>query len=386
VSVVLVLDGRSRAALQIVRSLGKKGIKVVIGNDSWACSSFFSKYVDRRLVYPEPNSDSFKDCIFDFLEKNRIDMIIPVRDDTTIFCAKYQQDLSKFTHLLISDHNTIMVGRDKSRTVEEAKKHGVPCPKTIVITRMDELCRGNTIGFPFVLKPTVSSGSRGLRVIRNNRDLDNLRPDEVNRYGSYLVQEYIPSDRTVGVNVLFDAQNNMKAIFTYMRLREYPRNGGPSVLRESTDDRQIKELALRFFKGIRWKGVAMIEFKIDKRDGVPKLMEVNPRFWGSLALPIFAGVDFPFLLYQLALGKDIDVITNYRLGVRARWLLMGDLLWLMKSKNLAKDISDFSRFFDRNQTYDIISISDPVPAVGAILEGFLFVLNHKKRKHAFSRG
>ena len=223
-------------------------------------------------------------------------------------------------------------------------------------------------------------------MIRNRADLQKLPYDIIIRHGKYLVQEYIPSDRTICANVIFDRMSNAKAIFTYTRLREYPRNGGPSVLRESTDDRQVKELALKFFKGIRWKGVAMIEFKIDNRDGVPKLMEVNPRFWGSLALPIFAGVDFPFLLYQLACGKQVDVVNDYRLGVRARWLLLGDLLWLIKSRNLFADINAFARFFDKNQTYDIASLSDPGPVIGAILEGVLFALDHQKRKHAFSRG
>ena len=38
----------------------------------------------------------------------------------------------------------------------------------------------------------------------------------------------------------------------------------------------------------------------------PKLIEVNPRFWGSLALAIYAGIDFPYLLYKLAMeGYEI---------------------------------------------------------------------------------
>ena len=44
-----------------------------------------------------------------------------------------------------------------------------------------------------------------------------------------------------------------------------------------------------------------IEFRIDSRDGVPKIMEVNPRFWGSLQLSILSGVDFPYLLYKALL-------------------------------------------------------------------------------------
>jgi len=67
----------------------------------------------------------------------------------------------------------------------------------------------------------------------------------------------------------------------------------------------------------------MVEFKVAP-DGTPYLMEINTRFWGSLQLAIDAGVDFPWLLYQLASGITPDPIPEYNVGVRLRWLL-GDL-------------------------------------------------------------
>jgi hypothetical protein len=63
---------------------------------------------------------------------------------------------------------------------------------------------------------------------------------------------------------------------------------------------------------------------VDPADGVPRLMEMNPRFWGSLALPCLAGMDFPWLLYELALGRPSSAPESYRVGVRSRWEL-GDL-------------------------------------------------------------
>ena len=95
---------------------------------------------------------------------------------------------------------------------------------------------------------------------------------------------------------------------------------------------QIKKITRKLFKGLRWNGVAMVEFKIDKRDNLPKLMEINPRFWGSLALPIYAGVDYPYLLFQLARGEKVKKVEQYKVGVKARWLLLGDLLWFSEWK------------------------------------------------------
>ena len=53
-------------------------------------------------------------------------------------------------------------------------------------------------------------------------------------------------------------------------------------------------------------------------------MEVNGRFWGSLELAVDAGVDFPFLAFQLARGIRPDAPPEYQPGVKNRWIL-GDL-------------------------------------------------------------
>src|SRR5206468_3161317 len=96
------------------------------------------------------------------------------------------------------------------------------------------------------------------------------------------------------------------------------------------------------------------------------LMEVNGRFWGSLQLAIDAGVDFPFLTCELALGREPDPPKSYEVGVRSRWLL-GDLdhllLRLLKhdgdlhlpesAPSRARVIADFMRFGGANVRCDV---------------------------------
>jgi hypothetical protein len=85
----------------------------------------------------------------------------------------------------------------------------------------------------------------------------------------------------------------------------------PDLLRRSV------ELLRRF----GWEGVAMVEYKRDVETGQPFLMEVNGRFWGSLQLAIDAGVDFPRLLVDHALGRDVTPVMTWAAGVRCRWRL-----------------------------------------------------------------
>ena len=65
-------------------------------------------------------------------------------------------------------------------------------------------------------------------------------------------------------------------------------------------------------RALNWKGIAMVEWKVDPRDGRPKLMEVNPRFWGSLELAVRSGVDFPVLYAQAAAGATDNLFPTGR--------------------------------------------------------------------------
>jgi predicted ATP-grasp superfamily ATP-dependent carboligase len=114
------------------------------------------------------------------------------------------------------------------------------------------------------------------------------------------------------------------AFFSHRRLREKPPWGGVSVLSESTPlDPILLTHARALLDAVTWHGIAMVEFKVAD-DGTPYLMEINTRFWGSLQLATDAGVDFPWLLYNLACGTPIAPVSGYKTGCRLRWIL-GDL-------------------------------------------------------------
>ena len=105
-------------------------------------------------------------------------------------------------------------------------------------------------------------------------------------------------------------------------------------------------------------------------------MEINPRFWGSLHLSIIAGVNFPYLLYRLSRGETFEPVERYKLGVRCRWMLPGDILHFIYNRRRASLIPDFFRFGDRNTSYDILSFSDPLPVLGRLLTPLTFFYDH----------
>ena len=140
---------------------------------------------------------------------------------------------------------------------------------------------------------------------------------------------------------------------------------------------------MRLLGPLGWHGVAMMEFKQDRRTGRAFLMEVNGRFWGSLDLAVQAGVDFPYLSHQLALGEPIETPQTYQVGVRSRWLL-GDLdhllLRLFHRNNgqhlpdgmpsRARALLDFMQLAGAGLHYDVISRDDPRPFVSTRLHQY----------------
>ena len=221
--------------------------------------------------------------------------------------------------------------------------------------------------FPSVIKPRIGAGKRGVKICQSFREIADNYEHISRQYGKVILQEFIPNGGEFGVYALLNRNSEFRALSVQRRIRSYPVSGGPSTFRE-TFKNEVSEKAVAYadtlLKAMDWFGLAMVEFRIDSRNGIPKLMEINPRFWGSLQLSILGGIDFPYLLYKMIIDGDIEPVMNYKEGVRCRWLLPGDILWYLSSPNKLKNVPVF---FDTSIPDDIISIDDPGPTLGFML-------------------
>jgi predicted ATP-grasp superfamily ATP-dependent carboligase len=386
---VLVTDGHFRKTLAVVRSLGRKGIHVTVGERTFLNTSFFSKYCTRRLVYPSPrrSPDQFIEFLLKEIKENHYDCLFPMEEETLLLLANYHSEISPYTYLLSPGLKKIEFVRDKRNLMEFAETHGIPTPKTFQISPSlspSSLMAEGRVGeipIPAVIKPRISSGSFGIIYVKKKEDLIPSYQSVHERYPFPLIQEWIPDGGgTFGLSALFDEASNIKAAFVHKKLRMYPVQGGPSTLREGVEHPQIMELGLSLFKSLNWAGVGMVDFKVDPRDGIPKLMEINPRFWGSLQLAIVSGVDFPYLILRMARGESFEPILRYNVGKRCRWLLLGDILHFLNNPNRFHLHPSFFHFFDPNTSYDIISKDDPLALLGSVATFFTFLYDPEMKR------
>ncbi len=378
---IFVTDAYQRKAVAIVRSLGRKGLNVVSGESKPWSSAFFSKYCRKSYVYPDPREkpDAFIEWLIEHAIKGVFNVLFPIDEITMTPVTMHLERLSKYMIVPVIDNVTYNLAHDKSQTIHIAQECGISCPKTFFPENPDDLpdLLGQGIE-AVVIKPRCSSGSRGRVYVKDLKNLSNEYKRINLEYPRPLVQEYIPQGGdTFGVGILMGKNSEVKAVFAHRRLREFPIDGGPSTLRESVERKDIVEISIKLLKKMNWYGVAMVEFKIDPRDGRPVLMEVNPKFWGSIALSIVAGVDFPYLLYCMSVNKEITPVLDYQKGILCRWLIPGDVLHFINNPNRFKLKPSFFNFRAKNLYDDIIDKDDMGPLFGLIPSFFSQILNRK---------
>lgn len=363
----LVLDGDSRAALAIARSLGKRGVEVIVAADDNPCLAGCSRWSSDALTYPCPRTSPrwFRNWLVFTLGSSPETMVYTCSDVTTSILGKCRSSLPSSARVLMPPQGSLEIAFDKSKTLELARELGVPIPGSVEF-RKSEPVEAENLPFAFPVAVKAAQSDSPHRIVTtysdNPRDL-RLDVTEVLRDSeSALVQEVVTGEGTA-VFALFDSGEPV-VTFAHRRIREKPPWGGVSVLSQSIEPPpDMLDYAMKLLRHLRWHGVAMVEFKRDSK-GTPVLMEINPRFWGSLELAIRCGVDFPYLAMQLAGGQRPEM-PEAREGVN-RWVIgeLDSFLAAIRSGRRGS-LEPIGRLWDLRfgPCCEIERISDPKPAV-----------------------
>ena len=325
----LVTDGWARQNLSAVRSLGKAGFRVVVMGDSLFTMSFWSRYVQRRVNAPlaADNAELFGEALLRELKRAPETVLLPVSDPSVAWVSSNLKTVREYARVLVPPLPSFELAKDKGATIAVATELGLPTPRTWHPQTPEELLNivsGLEPG-TFVVKPRQGTGSFG--IVYGQQADRAFWMEHWSRFGALLVQERIPPQgRALGVSLLLDQAGVCRAIFAHERLNQYPRSGGPSTDRRSIHVPELVQASLTLLQRLSWRGVAMIEWKVDPRDGKPKLMEINGRFWGSMELAVRSGVDFPMIYARMVCGEPCEPPPEYPDGTRCRWLIPGDIL------------------------------------------------------------
>jgi predicted ATP-grasp superfamily ATP-dependent carboligase len=337
---VVVLDGGARQSLVCVRSLGRAGLRVVVGETcedidrTHPALGFRSRYAARSVVLPSftPDASAFVAAVLDFVREHPTRVVIPSGDRVIgALVPSRDQFAALGSTLALPPTTAVDIASDKDATIEIALGLGIRCPRSVRFDSLDELPGLLTdFSFPFVLKPTaswspLSPGRLKAIEVMDAAELAAAAGEFLSAGVGVVAQEWV-GGRREEID-LFIVDGEIRASFAWVMHRTFPTLGGVSTARESIPmPPDTYALAVELVRAVGLQGMCDVEFRRDT-DGRPYLMEVNPRLPGATELGLRCGVDFPLLIWQWATGRPVDQVQDYAAGVRARWL-RGELRWL----------------------------------------------------------
>lgn len=383
---VLLTDGGYKNTYAIIRALKKEGLKVGVLYNSILSLSFLSRYVDKRYIIktnllknssPEVLSQFYSETL-NILKQDDIDVFMPVGNMSFNFATTFKNDLEKFTNLPVVNPDIMEIAQNKYKTFKFAEQIDIPIPKTIFIDSYDDIPRIiNEMKFPCVIKKT-NFYEGGVKYCNDKSELKKNLNSILERKksdGSFpIIQEYVEGPGTGYYGIFKDGE--CINYFMHERLHEYPITGGASTFAKSIYDDKLKQLGTKMLENLKWNGVAMIEFKKDIRDNKYKLMEINPKFWGSLELSYVAGLNFPYLNYLIAMGKPIPPTATYKRDTYFRWIIPDDILWRKFASRQQKD--KFKKLKKRVKIHNNLHWNDPFPIIFNL---FLSIYKFFTEKH-----
>ncbi|MCE0493276.1 arsenate reductase/protein-tyrosine-phosphatase family protein [Vibrio salinus] len=412
---VLVLGEDTRSFLSVIRSLGEAGYSVHVVCYDRTSPALRSRYIETAKFYNYQafSESEWLDNVISLIDKYQFDLVIPCDERAIYPLWSVRDNLPEQTQLAIANQEALDTLFDKWET----KKVAIACNVPVAKGRLVDISKANysdlqsEFGNKFVIKPLQSFEQSNLsqrqKVIIVNKEDDFARRKNFNEKESVFLIESFFSGKGEGVSV-FSVEGEVCAAFAHKRVAE-PNSGGGSSYRKTIEiDNDLFHATKSMCRFTKLTGVAMFEFRRNQETGEWILVEVNARFWGSLPLAIFSGVNFPKLYadYLIFRRKPDHPILKYK-NVYARSLL-ADIYEIKREFEIASiqegrlkasislvcRLLQIFRIFGPDETIDSFSGKDPIPflseakflVMSLIISAFrknkffLFVRRHRTKK------
>ncbi len=371
----LVLDARLRQSLMTVRSLGSRGLRVAALETFAGVPTFSSRWCQKAFVCPaHVGTKDYLTYLEQVLDCTNARVLITSSDGTIAFIRRHRERLEQKVRIALAREPALGIAMNKELTLGIAKQLGIGVPRGVKVKEVGEVEAAlHEISLPAVVKPVESWDEQHRASMKSELvttpDEARRAVEELTRFGgATLFQQFLPGEReSLG---FLSANGQVYARFAQWTKRSAPPLGGTSVVHQRIAvPPDIGTQAERLVHEIGLEGYCQLEFRRDDA-GYPYLMEINPRLNLTIENAVYAGVDFPYLLYQWASGEQINVVKDYRVG---GWMrdLEGDMRATAAAlqqhgrpgvPSPARTIFDFCASFFMPMRYAYVDWKDPLPA------------------------
>ena len=351
---VLIPDGDDANALSVVRCLAEKNnIKVVVLSPDKHDAIRFSRHVSKFIYDPAGETKEKKlAAIIDAVKKTNADILLPVGVKAIRLIAEHREDFSTLAALPpMPELDSFDLANDKWQMSRWAEENRIPHPKTRLFSSGDTIREHlSHIAFPVIVKPRNGFGGNGIRIFENSEEFQRWC-SEFEHTDDHIIQSYIKGHDIDCSIVCHEGKILAHTIQKSIKYSaDYPWPYGLEFLSHDEIFNIVEEIVKRF----NWSGVAHLDLRYDEIEKRSKLIEINPRFWASVAASIFAGVNFPYLSCLSALKRELPTLkTENKIVVRTGPAIKMTFNRLFKKKN---------EFFFDNTFLEFI-LKDPLPTI-----------------------
>jgi predicted ATP-grasp superfamily ATP-dependent carboligase len=207
-------------------------------------------------------------------------------------------------------------------------KNGVGSPKCYDV---DDLANLTDKDFPLLLKPCIGSGSRGLIRLYKRNDLTPTVYQQMEGE-SYHIQELIENGKDVKGAFFLYFNGKFVNAYTHERIRTSPKEGGVTVLSKYSYNQDIIRTGKSLLDRVKWNGLIMLEFLYDKKTNTYKIIEANPRLWGSIMLSEYSNTNLLTDYVNLCAGNHTSYSDAPSKDLFIRWFFPVDLLGYVRER------------------------------------------------------
>lgn len=312
---VLVAEAHTLGSIGVIRSLGRAGYPVHACSPDPAALGFASRCAAAHAVSPDYLASDFADWLLQHVRDHDICAIVPSEGLLLAIRSRFRE----FAQLLpyAASESIVYSGISKADQIEifsrgpSSERTARHIPPFILLRNGDRIPSESDLerlGFPLYLKVDGSYAVRGLgsnvHKVSTAVDAQRALRKLSSVYEKVLIEGHVPGVGTGAFFLIWEGVS--RAEFMHMRLHEVPHTGGVSSYRKSWWHEGIYLDALAKLNAMKWQGVAMMEYRWNPADDEFYFIEMNGRFWGSLHLALYAGVDFPALLLDAFHGRLVQ--------------------------------------------------------------------------------
>lgn len=325
-----VTYGWCRSSYTVIRSLAAHGVEVHVGDSSRFAMSRFSRFSKSFTLLPDffEYPEAYIVTLVDAIKRTGCKVLMPCFEDVELV-IRYIERFPSDIYVAVPELSDWAVAEDKLDYVQKVAAAGCPVPKTFKIESREELLDiSSRLLFPVVVKVRMGNGARGVEIVEKPEFLEEryfamIDEFKLPKHRWPIVQEQLRGRKFKLDGVFRNGENVATSVYEILRCKG-AKKFGTSTFRVSLEEAELTKNAIKALHALNWHGMFNTDWICDDK-GTARLIDINGRLSGAVAVPFESGIDLPWLWYQVSTGDNEISVQDGRYGVKVRWLL-GDAI------------------------------------------------------------